>query len=166
MSFSKEDIVKLIKGRIMDEYRKHPLLDWSQSSASKIYSQWFEYFNNEIQSLKEQLSDKEEQIRLKDCAYSDIGNKYSKMLTKLNEFENIKTPHLEILKNWNETAIRNRCPIDPQFFITAYDFRHKDLPFCYRVFFESRKVYVFDCEKYIAGFELTKEEADLIKSYL
>jgi len=47
MSLGKDEVVKLIKGRIEDEYRKHPSLDWAQISASKIYSQWFEYLNNE-----------------------------------------------------------------------------------------------------------------------
>jgi hypothetical protein len=47
----KEEIINLIKGRIEDEQRKHPLLDWSRIAAAKIYTQWFEYFNNENKDL-------------------------------------------------------------------------------------------------------------------
>jgi hypothetical protein len=47
----KEEVIKLIKGRIEDEYRKHPLLDWARIAAGKIYTQWFEYFNNENKDL-------------------------------------------------------------------------------------------------------------------
>lgn len=55
----KEQIVNLIKGRIEDEQRKHPLLDWSRIAAIKIYSEWFEYFNNENQELKAKISELE-----------------------------------------------------------------------------------------------------------
>ena len=54
----KEEIINLIKGRIEDEQRKHPLLDWPRIAAIKIYTEWFEYFNNENQELKEQMADK------------------------------------------------------------------------------------------------------------
>ena len=54
----KEEVIKLIKGRIEDEYRKHPLLDWPRIAAGKIYTEWFEYFNNEIkEAYKQGLSD-------------------------------------------------------------------------------------------------------------
>ena len=54
----KEEIINLIKGRIEDEQRKHPLLDWSRIAAIKIYTEWFEYFNNENQELKEEMANK------------------------------------------------------------------------------------------------------------
>ena len=54
----KEEIINLIKGRIEDECRKHGTLDWSRIAAIKIYSEWFEYFNNENQELKEQMANK------------------------------------------------------------------------------------------------------------
>ena len=54
----KEEIINLIKGRIEDEQRKHPLLDWSRIAAIKIYTEWFEYFDNENQELKEDMADK------------------------------------------------------------------------------------------------------------
>jgi len=46
-----EEIVSLIKGRIMDEYRKHPDLDWQKIAATKIYEQWFEFIR--LETLKE-----------------------------------------------------------------------------------------------------------------
>ena len=54
----KGEIINLIKGRIEDEQRKHPLLNWSRIAAIKIYTEWFEYFNNENQELKEEMADK------------------------------------------------------------------------------------------------------------
>ena len=54
----KGEIINLIKGRIEDEQRKHPLLNWSRIAAIKIYTEWFEYFDNENQELKEEIADK------------------------------------------------------------------------------------------------------------
>ena len=54
----KEKIINLIKGRIEDEQRKHPLLDWSRIAAIKIYTEWFEYFNNENKELQEKMANK------------------------------------------------------------------------------------------------------------
>lgn len=62
----KEEIINLIKGRIEDECRKHGTLDWPRIAAAKIYTQWFEYFNNQNQELKEEMADKkytEEDLR-------------------------------------------------------------------------------------------------------
>ena len=47
-----EEAIELIKGRIMDEYRKHQTLDWSNIAARKIHSQWFEYYNQQNQELQ------------------------------------------------------------------------------------------------------------------
>lgn len=44
----KEQVIKLIAGRIRDEKNKHPNLDWEEIAATKIYEQWFEYYQNEI----------------------------------------------------------------------------------------------------------------------
>ena len=52
---SKEETIKLIEGRINDEFKKHPDLNWSLISAQKIYSQWNEYYVNEINDLKERI---------------------------------------------------------------------------------------------------------------
>jgi hypothetical protein len=58
----KEEVLRLIKGRIEDEYHKHPLLDWSAIAANKIYSQWFEYLNNENQDLQNKISQLEKDV--------------------------------------------------------------------------------------------------------
>ncbi len=42
----KDQAIALIKGRIMDEYRKHPQLDWADIAARKLYEQWNEYFKD------------------------------------------------------------------------------------------------------------------------
>lgn len=68
---SKEENINLIAGRIMDEYRKHPLLDWNIIAARKIHSQWFEYYENqnnaqfkEIELLKSDLLIAKEKLKL------------------------------------------------------------------------------------------------------
>jgi hypothetical protein len=43
----KEQIISLIKGRIIDEYLKHPKLDWAEIAARKLYSQWDEFYKAE-----------------------------------------------------------------------------------------------------------------------
>lgn len=58
----KEEVLRLIKGRIEDEHHKHPLLDWSAIAANKIYSQWFEYLNNENQDLQDKISKLEKEM--------------------------------------------------------------------------------------------------------
>ena len=52
----KEEIINLIKGRIEVECRKHAKLDWPRIAAGKIYTEWFEYFNNENQELKDKIT--------------------------------------------------------------------------------------------------------------
>ncbi len=39
--------INLIAGRIIDEYRKHPDLDWNLIAAKKLYSQWSDYYFKE-----------------------------------------------------------------------------------------------------------------------
>jgi hypothetical protein len=68
----KEEVIKLIKGRIEDEYRKHPLLDWARIAAGKIYTQWFEYFNNENKELQNKISQLEKELARR----VEIINKY------------------------------------------------------------------------------------------
>lgn len=53
----KEKVIELIAGRIMDERRKHPLLEWDKIAAAKIYSQWIEYFKetNKWVSVNDEL---------------------------------------------------------------------------------------------------------------
>lgn len=57
---SKEEQIGLIAGRIIDEYRKHPLLEWNKIAASKIHSQWFEHYTDEIAKLKASKSEANE----------------------------------------------------------------------------------------------------------
>ena len=49
---SKEKEIELIKGRILDEYRKHTDLDWAEIAARKIYDQFNFYYETEIKSLQ------------------------------------------------------------------------------------------------------------------
>lgn len=43
---TKEEQIKLIAGRIRDEHRKHPDLDWAEIAASKLQSQWSEFYGS------------------------------------------------------------------------------------------------------------------------
>jgi hypothetical protein len=58
----REEIINLIKGRIEGEYYKHPLIDLSKIAAIKIYTELFEYFNNENQELKDKISQLEKDV--------------------------------------------------------------------------------------------------------
>jgi hypothetical protein len=58
----KEEIINLIKGRIEVECRKHGTLDWPRIAAGKIYTEWFEYFDNENQELKDKISQLEKDV--------------------------------------------------------------------------------------------------------
>jgi len=53
----KEEAIKLIAGRISDEYRKHSNFLWMDIAARKIYKQWFEYYQKEIDELKSKQND-------------------------------------------------------------------------------------------------------------
>lgn len=53
---TKEEQIKLIAGRIRDEYRKHPDLDWAEIAASKLQSQWSEFYG----AVKSEGSKKDE----------------------------------------------------------------------------------------------------------
>ena len=59
----KEEIINLIKGRIEVECRKHAKLDWSRIAAGKIYTEWFEYFNNENQELRDEIIELKEEVK-------------------------------------------------------------------------------------------------------
>lgn len=63
---SKEENINLIAGRIMDEYRKHPLLEWHKIAASKIHSQWFEYYENQNKELTDKIADLKNKESLKE----------------------------------------------------------------------------------------------------
>lgn len=52
---SRDKEINLIAGRIMDEYRKHPSLEWNKIAASKIHSQWFEYFSKQTKALTDEI---------------------------------------------------------------------------------------------------------------
>lgn len=46
----KDTSISLITGRITDEYKKHPKLNWSRIAAGKIYTEWSEYYSGLCQS--------------------------------------------------------------------------------------------------------------------
>lgn len=51
---SPEETKKNISERIQNEFRKHESsLDWTRIVASKIYTEWFEFFQNENEELKQ-----------------------------------------------------------------------------------------------------------------
>ena len=66
---TKEETLRLISGRIMDEYRKHPTLDWSSIAATKIYSQWNEHYADEIAKLKPTKSEETNEAVTWDSIY-------------------------------------------------------------------------------------------------
>jgi len=77
----KQTQINLIAGRIIDEHRKHSLRmpdEWHLIAASKIYSQWSEYYQtNEsitIEMLKQQINNMDSEIaRLKEFEFMYNG---------------------------------------------------------------------------------------------
>lgn len=54
-----EEVIKLISIRITNEHRKHSsnIEEWSYIAAKKIYSQWFEFYQKQIEDMKKELLD-------------------------------------------------------------------------------------------------------------
>ena len=77
----KEQEIALIKGRIIDEQRKHPDLDWQEIAARKIYSQRSEYFEKEISRIKHEHSELE-------LLYRDANAKLLKQIEDLSRLDN------------------------------------------------------------------------------
>jgi len=72
----KEEIINLIKGRIEVECRKHAKLDWPRIAAGKIYTEWFEYFDNEIKefpALERVIALYESQIKRREFRSMPVG---------------------------------------------------------------------------------------------
>ena len=54
-------------------------------ALNKVWNELQQECNKQLECLKEQIESKDNQIRLQDAAYSDIGSKYSKMFIQLSE---------------------------------------------------------------------------------
>jgi len=84
----KEEIINLIKGRIEVECRKHAKLDWSRIAAGKIYTEWFEYFDNENQELKAKISELEKDVEYWQGEFDHWHKQAMEMADKYNELKN------------------------------------------------------------------------------
>lgn len=93
----KEEVLRLIKGRIEDEHHKHPLLDWSAIAANKIYSQWFEYLNNENQDLQDKISKLEKEI----TQYQEDMVQQLEMHILVNEHDWSRNPQAQLKDFFN-----------------------------------------------------------------
>lgn len=63
---TEQERIRLIAGRITDEYRKHPSLDWAQIAAIKLNEQWADY--------QVQLEEKDKRIRQLEATVEDREN--------------------------------------------------------------------------------------------
>lgn len=85
------EVTSLIKGRIQDEFRKHPDLDWAEISAGKLYYQWSEFFGttlqSELTSVKAELDNALKTLRGVDSELVSVKAECNKMREAL---ENIK----------------------------------------------------------------------------
>lgn len=70
---NKDEAIKLIAGRIIDEHRKYSQIEtWPKITAEKLYNQWLEFFQSERDSLKEQLNSKEVAITARDFTINEL----------------------------------------------------------------------------------------------
>jgi len=76
---NREENINLIAGRIIDEYRKHPDLEWYKIAASKIHSQWFEYYENQNKQLLDEI-EKTKQFNLELIYSNKFKDKEIEML--------------------------------------------------------------------------------------
>jgi len=79
---TKEETINLIAGRIIDEYRKHPDLNWSLISAQKIYSQWNEYYSQQTKALTDEIERLKSELKAADSASQKIDNDYKQLLKR------------------------------------------------------------------------------------
>lgn len=78
----KDQAISLIKGRIMDEYRKHPQLDWADIAARKLYEQWNEYFK--ANQSREEGSGKLEEVFRNFIRTEQLTAKWEEFLSNNN----------------------------------------------------------------------------------
>jgi hypothetical protein len=73
----KEKVIELIAGRIIDEYRKHniSIADWNMIAAAKIYSQWFEFLNEQIKEKDKEIESLKERVIFWNEAHNDLIHK-------------------------------------------------------------------------------------------
>jgi phage host-nuclease inhibitor protein Gam len=71
----KQKVIDLIAGRIIDEYRKHQLLEWNKIAAAKIYSQWFDFLNEQITEMEKEIKSLKERVIFWNEAHNDLINK-------------------------------------------------------------------------------------------
>jgi predicted transcriptional regulator len=88
---SRDKEINLIAGRIMDEYRKYPSLEWNKIAASKIHSQWFEYFSKQTKELQQKVEQLQFELKAADSDY----HYKTKALTDEIEVKNAKIKSLE-----------------------------------------------------------------------
>lgn len=90
----------LIKGRIMDEYRKHPDLDWAAIAARKLYTQWLEYFESEatLKSLEDNKALREQLNALPDNNTLDLMKRVNDAEHRADNFSNIMHEYMHMVE--------------------------------------------------------------------
>jgi hypothetical protein len=87
----KEEVLLSIKLRIMDEYKKHPDLDWTEIASRKIYSQFCEYFERPSSEGGWSDSDMMNAVRYGSQILADVNFKTpSEWLTQYNKERRVK----------------------------------------------------------------------------
>ncbi len=84
----KEEVIKLIAGRIEDEHRKHPDLNWEKIAAGKIYSQSFEFYQSENEALTKRVAELELELKQEtECVehIKEVCDGYDEQIEQLKE---------------------------------------------------------------------------------
>ena len=105
---TKEEIINLIAGRIIDEYRKHShsIEDWHKIAAGKIYSQWFEFYDKQKKDLHEIVEQLQARINEQKTKYGELVTLYEENLGQLldaakqNKQLQAKIDELENANEW------------------------------------------------------------------
>lgn len=82
---TKEETINLIAGRIIDEYRKHSysIEDWNKIAASKIYSQWFEFYDQQTKELQQRVEQLQFELKAADSVNEQLKAKIDELESEL-----------------------------------------------------------------------------------
>lgn len=88
---SKEEKINLIAGRIIDEYRKHHSLEWHKIAASKIYSQWFEYYDQQSKFFLEEIERLKQSIEAYKLEEKSYKSRITELQSDIKRFKSIQS---------------------------------------------------------------------------
>lgn len=102
----KEKAIELIAGRIDDEFKKHPQLNWQKIAASKIHSQWFEQSQSALEEKQRDLEQCKDLANIQQKRWIERNEQLqSSLTTKDKEIEELKIQY-KVLDEENSELVK------------------------------------------------------------